>query len=155
MKMFMVLDDRVWADSKSTVAATETIRFALNGAEYEIDLAAENAEKLTSAISEWLPYARKVERRKVPPEASGPRAIESPDGQYPVHYGVILRHAEKAHMSRYWAGFRAWADEHGIDYTRQYPSGPSKEYRRADVQRYEEYLDAQDTAAVSPRARAS
>ena len=40
--------------------ADETVTFALDGTEYEIDLSAKNAAGLREAISPWLGHARKT-----------------------------------------------------------------------------------------------
>ncbi len=43
--------------------AQETVRFGLDGAGYEIDLTAENAEKLRSALAAYIPNARRAGAR--------------------------------------------------------------------------------------------
>ncbi|WDF35274.1 Lsr2 family protein (plasmid) [Arthrobacter agilis] len=40
--------------------AQETVRFGVDGTEYEIDLTTENAEKLRSILSEYVDKARKA-----------------------------------------------------------------------------------------------
>ncbi|MBB5916154.1 hypothetical protein BJY24_005066 [Nocardia transvalensis] len=47
-------------DGKSK--ATETVRFGIDGTEYEIDLSMKNAGKLREALEEWTGSARKVGR---------------------------------------------------------------------------------------------
>ena len=44
--------------------AEETVSFALDGAEYEIDLSAENAAGLRDALAPWLAHARKTGGRR-------------------------------------------------------------------------------------------
>ena len=44
--------------------ADETVSFALDGTEYEIDLSAKNAANLRDAISPWLGHARKTGGRR-------------------------------------------------------------------------------------------
>jgi hypothetical protein len=44
--------------------ADETVSFALDGTEYEIDLSARNAASLREAISPWLGHARKTGGRR-------------------------------------------------------------------------------------------
>ena len=44
--------------------AEETVSFALDGAEYEIDLSAENAQGLRDALAPWLAHARKTGGRR-------------------------------------------------------------------------------------------
>ena len=41
-------------------AAEGTVRFALDGTEYEIDLNSEHSEELRSALGKYVPHARKV-----------------------------------------------------------------------------------------------
>ena len=40
--------------------AAETVSFALDGTQYEIDLSGENASRLRGAVLEWSQHARKV-----------------------------------------------------------------------------------------------
>ncbi|MBB5918496.1 hypothetical protein BJY24_007408 [Nocardia transvalensis] len=47
-------------DGKSE--AEETVRFAVDGSEYEIDLSVLNAGKLRGVFEQWTPHARKVGR---------------------------------------------------------------------------------------------
>ena len=52
--------------------AEETVSFALDGAEYEIDLSSKNAAGLRDALAPWLAHARKTGgRRKRSTKASG------------------------------------------------------------------------------------
>lgn len=44
--------------------AEETVSFALDGAEYEIDLSVENAQGLRDALAPWLAHARKTGGRR-------------------------------------------------------------------------------------------
>ena len=44
--------------------ADETVSFALDGAEYEIDLSSANAAELRNALAPWLSHARKVGGRR-------------------------------------------------------------------------------------------
>src|SRR3954463_13088615 len=61
--------------------ADETVSFALDGAEYEIDLSSTNAAGLRDALAPWLEHARKTgARRKRSPKVSGsssPSAIRA------------------------------------------------------------------------------
>ncbi|MDN5768697.1 MAG: Lsr2 family protein [Humibacillus sp.] len=43
--------------------ADETVRFALDGVDYEIDLAERNARKLRAALQEWADKARRAHNR--------------------------------------------------------------------------------------------
>ena len=52
--------------------ADETVTFALDGAEYEIDLSSKNAAGLRDALAPWLAHARKTGgRRKRSSKTSG------------------------------------------------------------------------------------
>ncbi len=44
--------------------AEETVAFALDGAEYEIDLSSENASKLREVLAPWVARARKTGGRR-------------------------------------------------------------------------------------------
>ena len=44
--------------------AHETVRFALDGAQYEIDLSEKNAKKLRDALNPWAKVARKTGGRR-------------------------------------------------------------------------------------------
>ena len=53
--------------------AEETVAFALDGAEYEIDLSGSNAAKLRDELAVWIGHARKTggrRKRATKPEAS-------------------------------------------------------------------------------------
>ncbi|UGT62857.1 histone-like nucleoid-structuring protein Lsr2 [Nocardia asteroides] len=47
-------------DGKST--AEETVFFALDGAQFEMDLSTDNAKQLRAFFEQWTPHARKVGR---------------------------------------------------------------------------------------------
>ena len=59
-KVQIVLSD----DLDESLPADETVSFALDGTEYEIDLSAKNAANLRDAISPWLGHARKTGGRR-------------------------------------------------------------------------------------------
>jgi len=44
--------------------ATETVTFALDGSEYEIDLSAKNAEGLREALAPWVAHGRRTGGRR-------------------------------------------------------------------------------------------
>lgn len=44
--------------------ADETVSFALDGVEYEIDLSTENAEKIRESLAAWIGHARKTGGRR-------------------------------------------------------------------------------------------
>jgi Lsr2 len=54
-------------------AATETVNFALDGANYEIDLSAKNAAKLRDALATYVANARRASRGVGRPYATGRR----------------------------------------------------------------------------------
>lgn len=57
--------------------ADETVSFALDGAEYEIDLSTDNAADLRNALAPWLGHARKVGGRRRSRPASRSSANDS------------------------------------------------------------------------------
>lgn len=59
--------------------ADETVSFALDGAEYEIDLSTANATELRGALAPWLAHARKVGGRKRT-RAAAPRSAAPESG---------------------------------------------------------------------------
>ncbi|WP_375430297.1 Lsr2 family protein [uncultured Friedmanniella sp.] len=55
-------------------SADETVTFALDGAEYEIDLSGDNAAKLRDELAPWIGHARKTggrRKRGVPAKPAG------------------------------------------------------------------------------------
>ena len=63
--------------------ADETVSFALDGAEYEIDLSSANAEKMRTELAGWIGHARKTggRRRRTPVTGGGSssKAADSTD----------------------------------------------------------------------------
>ncbi|HEY6810673.1 MAG TPA: Lsr2 family protein [Propionibacteriaceae bacterium] len=51
-------------------AAVETIRFALDGVEWEIDLSERNANRLRNSLSEFIAHGRKVAGKRRAPASS-------------------------------------------------------------------------------------
>ena len=51
--------------------AQETVRFGIDGTDYEIDLTAENAEKFRSTLSEYVDKGRKAKTGRRSPAGSG------------------------------------------------------------------------------------
>ena len=60
-------------------SADETVSFALDGTEYEIDLSAKNAANLRDAFSPWLGHARKTGGRRKRGTAARPRSSSTSD----------------------------------------------------------------------------
>jgi hypothetical protein len=58
-------------DVDGRTAAAETVSFALDGVNYEIDLAEKNAEKLRSLLASWIAAARRTGGRKGRSRAAG------------------------------------------------------------------------------------
>src|SRR4051794_21278409 len=60
--------------------AAETVRFGLDGREYEIDLNEEHARRVREATAQFIPHARKVGHRRGGRSSSGvPRARAASD----------------------------------------------------------------------------
>ena len=76
--------------------ADETIRFALDGVSYEIDLSSKNATKLRNALAPYIAAARRVGGR-----AARGRAVKTTRG-------AASRKPETAEI-------RAWAREQGYE----------------------------------------
>ncbi|MFD3427303.1 histone-like nucleoid-structuring protein Lsr2 [Nocardia fluminea] len=53
-------------DFDGTSEADQTVTFAIDGVAYEIDLSDTNATKLRETFDQWLPYARRIGRAKIP-----------------------------------------------------------------------------------------
>jgi hypothetical protein len=51
-------------------AAVETIRFALNGVEWEIDLSERNANRLRNSLNDFITHGRKVGAKREHSDAS-------------------------------------------------------------------------------------
>jgi nucleoid-associated protein Lsr2 len=51
-------------------AAVETVHFALDGVEWEIDLSERNANRLRNSLSDFIAHGRKVGRKRVVKAAS-------------------------------------------------------------------------------------
>jgi nucleoid-associated protein Lsr2 len=78
-------------------AAEGTVRFALDGTEYEIDLNAEHTEELRSALGKYVSHARKV--------GSGARRVGRAAGRVSRGAGPAQNTTE----------IRNWAREQGYD----------------------------------------
>lgn len=77
--------------------AAETVSFALDGVDYEIDLSDEHAEELRSAVSLYVGHARRTGGRR----KNGKRAAAAP----PASNGAGPSAAD----------IRAWARDNGFD----------------------------------------
>lgn len=77
-------------DDIDGTTADETVRFGLDGVDYEIDLSVDNAERLREALALWVGHARKTSRGR----ASA--ATRKSSGSSPTE-------------------IRAWAKDNGFD----------------------------------------
>ena len=59
--------------------ADDTVLFGLDGAEYEVDLSADNAQRLRDALAPWVAVARKTGGRRKRASTSA-SATKSPAG---------------------------------------------------------------------------
>jgi hypothetical protein len=93
--------------------AEGTVRFALDGAEYEIDLSAKHSEELHNSLTGFIAHARKV---------GGParRGSRSPRKSSAIDTVAV----------------RAWARKHGLDVKERgrVPAGVVAKYRAATGQ---------------------
>lgn len=62
-------------------AADETVRFGLDGGQFEIDLSTENAAKLREALRPYAAKARRVQARSSARSGSGKTSRSSAQGQ--------------------------------------------------------------------------
>ncbi|MDO5498826.1 MAG: Lsr2 family protein [Propionibacteriaceae bacterium] len=49
-------------DDLDGTTADETVRFGLDGVDYEIDLSSDNAQRMRDGLNEWVGHARRVPR---------------------------------------------------------------------------------------------
>lgn len=61
-------------DDLDGTSADETVRFGLDGVDYEIDLSTDNAEKLRDALAQWVGHARKQSRGRGAASAASRKA---------------------------------------------------------------------------------
>ena len=73
--------------------AEGTVRFALDGAEYAIDLSSQHTDELKNALSKYIQYARKISKTTRQPATRGGRRSSTIDT----------------------VAVRAWARENGVD----------------------------------------
>jgi hypothetical protein len=86
--------------------AAETIRFSLNGAFYEIDLNAQNAERFKGLMKEFSDAGRKVEFDGRSREAKTPRVTQLPTVHPKRREGTRKGYERPA---------RKWAQQNGIE----------------------------------------
>jgi hypothetical protein len=73
-------------------AAEETVSFALDGSNYEIDLSAKNAAKLRESMADYVAHARRASRGSRGPATGAPRRGRPARGD-----------REQTHAIREWA----------------------------------------------------
>ena len=101
----------VLVDDLDGQEATETVAFALDGAQYEIDLSAENADKLREALAPYIGHARRANSsngRKRSSQGSGGRSSGSRSGS-----GSGSSSGSSDAPSA--AEIRSWAKENGFE----------------------------------------
>jgi hypothetical protein len=93
-------------------AAAETVRFALDGREYEIDLSDRNARAIRKVFEAWVGLARRVSGRRSPGSRGSATRVET---------GVDT------------AAVRAWAASNGIEISARgrLPKDVIEQYRAA------------------------
>lgn len=74
--------------------AAETLTFSLDGADYEIDLSDENAQRLRSEMSTWTQHARRSGGRKRP-TSTRPATRASGNRHSPEHLKAVRRWARE------------------------------------------------------------
>lgn len=95
----MLIDDISGGD------ADETVRFAVDGTNYEIDLSAENATKFREALAPFVSHGTRLGRGSVVPRQGGaPRSMQ-PAGQNKEMNAAI----------RLWAQSSPWCKEKGYE----------------------------------------
>ena len=74
--------------------ADETVSFALDGAEYEIDLSSKNAAGLRDALAPWVAHARKIGGRRK--RATKAASLRAPATSEPGHQPTATMSAAAA-----------------------------------------------------------
>lgn len=80
--------------------ADETVRYALDGTTYEIDLSAQNAETFRKALADYVDNSRRVARSRV----GKPKSITPAPG---VRKPALMDPAQRAAI-RDWANGNGW-----------------------------------------------
>ncbi|HEY4017380.1 MAG TPA: Lsr2 family protein [Pseudonocardiaceae bacterium] len=134
-----------WVDDIDGAPATETVSFALDGVEYEIDLSAEHATQLRTALTEFI--------RKARPETSAPQRADAPveDDEEP---GLIPAPAP-AESSRHLPAPRSAIKSRisatqlamDVDGIEERPTKPARTTRKAAPQQPAKVAAAKTTAA--------
>jgi hypothetical protein len=94
-------------------AATETVRFGIDGSDFEIDLSAKNARRFRKQITPFVEHARKAGR------------------------GVSRRTARSSASRQHSGDIRAWARAHGVAVSDRgrIPASVAEQYRASSTGR--------------------
>lgn len=95
VRRYMVDDLAVRDDPRSEVEAAETIRFSVNGAEYEIDLSRSNAGKFHDQLRPYREAARRVRAQR-----SAPRPAAQRDHTAKIRYWARANDIEVSNFGR-------------------------------------------------------
>src|ERR1700712_3767114 len=90
-----------YLDDLDGTKAAETVTFALDGAQYEIDLSAKNAKAIRKAFAEFVDAGRKIKQGSSPVKVARSGAKKS---------AAPARRADKADLS----AIRIWAAENNV-----------------------------------------
>lgn len=93
----------VLVDDLDGEEATETVAFAVDGAQYEIDLSADNADKLREALAPYIAHARRANSSSGRRRSSGGGGGRSSGGRSGSGSAGGASAAE----------IRSWARQHG------------------------------------------
>jgi len=99
----------VLVDDLDGQEASETVAFAVDGAQYEIDLSADNADKLREALAPYIAHARRANSSNGRRRSSGGGGGRSSGGRSGSSSGSSSSGGASA------AEIRSWAREHGYD----------------------------------------
>jgi hypothetical protein len=89
-------------DDLDASEAAETIVYAVDGQQYEIDLSDKNAERFRSLLKEFVDASRPVQRGSATAPTPAPRTTRRRQGASQDHRDDI-------------AQIRAWAEEQGLE----------------------------------------
>jgi nucleoid-associated protein Lsr2 len=92
----------VLEDDLGDGTADETVRFGLDGMNYEIDLNADNAEKLRKVVRQFIPHSRKLGRFTWNPQRSQGTARPA-SGPTVSQHSIARSHRDQNKAIREWA----------------------------------------------------
>lgn len=122
-------------DLDPKVEADETIRFALNGEEYEIDLAQENAKRFYDLFVVYVDKGRKIKQAKKPGRKPG--VSNQTDGASAFLKDTLkLSEATSSQTkSNIRKTMRRWGQDYGWDLT------PGERLPKELIDAYDQYID--------------